>query len=86
MKAAPNVLEGEMKVGAQEHFYLEPHALLAIPGETYGAFGSFDHPSDLLLHPTTRWSPTQGTIPNLPNRPTYQTNQARCTLCHAPNV
>lgn len=36
MAAAPNVLQGDMRVGAQEHFYLEPHALLAIPGETYG--------------------------------------------------
>lgn len=27
------VVEGEMKIGGQEHFYLEPNATLAIPGE-----------------------------------------------------
>jgi xanthine dehydrogenase molybdopterin-binding subunit B len=29
----PVVVEGEMKIGGQEHFYLEPNATLAIPGE-----------------------------------------------------
>ena len=33
---APHRLTGGLRVGAQEHFYMEPHALLAIPGETYG--------------------------------------------------
>ncbi len=27
------VVEGEFKIGGQEHFYLEPNATLAIPGE-----------------------------------------------------
>lgn len=30
------VVEGEMKIGGQEHFYLEPNATLAIPGEVRG--------------------------------------------------
>ena len=34
--SAPHTLSGGLRVGAQEHFYMEPHALLAIPGETYG--------------------------------------------------
>ena len=33
---APHVLSGEQRVGAQEHFYLEPHALLAVPEERAG--------------------------------------------------
>ena len=36
LKKAPHRLKGGLRVGAQEHFYLEPHALLAIPGETFG--------------------------------------------------
>ena len=30
------VVEGEMMIGGQEHFYLEPNATLAIPGEVSG--------------------------------------------------
>lgn len=30
------LVEGEMKIGGQEHFYLEPNATLAIPGEVRG--------------------------------------------------
>jgi xanthine dehydrogenase/oxidase len=33
---APRTLSGKLGVGAQEHFYLGPHALMAVPGETYG--------------------------------------------------
>lgn len=29
----PHVVEGEITVGGQEHFYLEPHAVLVVPGE-----------------------------------------------------
>ena len=32
-ETAIHVLEGEMKTGAQEHFYMETHATLAIPRE-----------------------------------------------------
>lgn len=31
MNEAPNVLEGEMRVGGQEHFYMETHSCIAIP-------------------------------------------------------
>ena len=30
---APHSLEGEFRVGGQEHFYLETNAHLAVPGE-----------------------------------------------------
>ncbi len=33
LEAAPRVIEGVMEIGAQEHFYLESQAALAIPGE-----------------------------------------------------
>ena len=36
LASAPRRLSGGLCVGAQEHFYMEPHALMAIPGETYG--------------------------------------------------
>jgi xanthine dehydrogenase/oxidase len=36
LSEAPHRLTGGLRVGAQEHFYMEPHALLAIPGETFG--------------------------------------------------
>jgi xanthine dehydrogenase/oxidase len=36
LQAADLSMRGEMRVGAQEHFYMEPHALLAVPGEQYG--------------------------------------------------
>ena len=36
LASAPHRLSGGLCVGAQEHFYMEPHALMAIPGETYG--------------------------------------------------
>ena len=32
-ETAPHVYEGEMKTGAQEHFYMETQATLAIPHE-----------------------------------------------------
>jgi xanthine dehydrogenase molybdopterin-binding subunit B len=36
LEAAPHRLSGGLRVGAQEHFYMEPHALMAVPGETFG--------------------------------------------------
>lgn len=33
LAAAPRVIEGVMEIGAQEHFYLESQAALAVPGE-----------------------------------------------------
>eukprot|EP00931_Biecheleriopsis_adriatica_P041469 TRINITY_DN23695_c0_g1_i1.p1 TRINITY_DN23695_c0_g1~~TRINITY_DN23695_c0_g1_i1.p1 ORF type:complete len:1513 (-),score=324.42 TRINITY_DN23695_c0_g1_i1:62-4153(-) len=38
------VVEGEFSLGGQEHWYLEPHALLAVPGE----FG------EMTIHTTTQ--------------------------------
>ena len=38
------VVEGEFTLGGQEHFYLEPHAILAVPGE----FG------EMTIHSTTQ--------------------------------
>ena len=32
-KAAPHVVEGEVRSGAQEHFYLETQAAFAVPKE-----------------------------------------------------
>ena len=31
LQEAENVVEGEMRVGGQEHFYLETHACIAVP-------------------------------------------------------
>ena len=36
LATAPRTLSGGLHVGAQEHFYLEPHAIMCIPGETFG--------------------------------------------------
>jgi xanthine dehydrogenase molybdopterin-binding subunit B len=36
MAAAPRTLTGEGRVGAQEHFYLEPHVVMAAPEEHRG--------------------------------------------------
>jgi xanthine dehydrogenase molybdopterin-binding subunit B len=36
MAAAPLKLAGESRVGAQEHFYLEPHVVMAVPEERRG--------------------------------------------------
>lgn len=34
MSSSPLTLEGEVRVGGQEHFYLETNACIAIPRET----------------------------------------------------
>lgn len=31
--AAEHVVEGELTIGGQEHWYTEPHALTVVPGE-----------------------------------------------------
>ena len=36
LASSPHTLQGGLCVGAQEHFYMEPHAILCVPGETYG--------------------------------------------------
>eukprot|EP00727_Mastigamoeba_balamuthi_P009965 m51a1_g5591 xanthine dehydrogenase/oxidase, putative (1321) ;mRNA; f:649854-654584 len=35
LSRAQHVIEGEVRVGGQEHFYIEPQAALVIPGDTY---------------------------------------------------
>lgn len=46
---APVRISGEMETGAQDHFYLETHAALVIPGEdrTYHVHSSTQHPSEV---------------------------------------
>ncbi len=49
LKAAPRMLEGRLRIGGQEHFYLEGQAALAIPGED-GAIlvhSSTQHPTEV---------------------------------------
>ena len=47
--AAPNRLMGTMRVGGQDHFYLEGHIAFAIPGEDdeVTVFSSTQHPSEV---------------------------------------
>ena len=46
---APHRLEGRVRIGGQEHFYLEGQAALAIPGEDdeMRVFSSTQHPSEV---------------------------------------
>ncbi|UUX49213.1 xanthine dehydrogenase molybdopterin binding subunit [Nisaea acidiphila] len=48
LKSAPRRLRGEMEIGGQDHFYLEGHIALAIPGEdeTVTIHSSTQHPSE----------------------------------------
>ncbi len=45
---AKNILEGEMRIGGQDHFYLEGHISFAIPGEDdeITLYSSTQHPSE----------------------------------------
>ncbi|MBX3569796.1 MAG: molybdopterin-dependent oxidoreductase, partial [Rhizobiaceae bacterium] len=47
--AAPRRLAGRMRVGGQEHFYLEGHIAFAIPGEDQDVtvYSSTQHPSEV---------------------------------------
>jgi xanthine dehydrogenase large subunit len=47
--AAPQRLEGRIRIGGQEHFYLEGQAALAIPGEDGDmlVYSSTQHPSEI---------------------------------------
>jgi xanthine dehydrogenase large subunit len=49
IKAAPRTLSGRIYIGGQEHFYLEGHAALAIPGEDEDVIvhSSTQHPSEI---------------------------------------
>jgi xanthine dehydrogenase large subunit len=47
--AAPRRLKGQMRVGGQEHFYLEGHIAMAVPGEDddVTVYSSTQHPSEI---------------------------------------
>ncbi|WP_299868311.1 xanthine dehydrogenase molybdopterin binding subunit [uncultured Hoeflea sp.] len=49
LAAAPLRLKGEMRIGGQDHFYLEGHIALAIPGEDdeVTVWSSTQHPSEV---------------------------------------
>lgn len=49
LAAAPRRIRGEMRIGGQDHFYLESHIALAIPGEDdeVTVFSSSQHPSEV---------------------------------------
>ncbi len=49
LRAASNRLSGEMRIGGQDHFYLEGHIAMAIPGEDdeVTVYSSTQHPSEI---------------------------------------
>ncbi|KRB50761.1 aldehyde oxidase [Rhizobium sp. Root708] len=49
MANAPRKLTGQMRIGGQEHFYLESHIAMAIPGEDdeVAVWSSTQHPSEI---------------------------------------
>ena len=49
LRDAPHRIKGEMRIGGQDHFYLESHIALAIPGEDdeMTVWSSTQHPSEV---------------------------------------
>jgi xanthine dehydrogenase large subunit len=49
IRSAPRKLSGQMRIGGQDHFYLEGHIALAIPGEDQDVtiYSSTQHPSEV---------------------------------------
>ncbi|MCR9138376.1 MAG: xanthine dehydrogenase molybdopterin binding subunit [Alphaproteobacteria bacterium] len=49
LKGATNRLTGEMRIGGQDHFYLEGHIAMAVPGEDdeVAVYSSTQHPSEV---------------------------------------
>ncbi|MBW9115239.1 xanthine dehydrogenase molybdopterin binding subunit [Rhizobium cauense] len=49
LASAPRRLTGQMRIGSQEHFYLESHIAMAIPGEDddITVWSSTQHPSEI---------------------------------------
>lgn len=47
--AAPRRIKGSMRVGGQDHFYLEGHIAMAVPGEDHDVtvYSSTQHPSEV---------------------------------------
>ncbi len=52
LQGAPHRLQGEVENGGQEHFYLETHAALCVPGEDghLRVYSSTQHPSEVQAH------------------------------------
>ena len=48
IKSAPHVIKGELRTGAQEHWYLETQVCLCVPGEgkEINVYSSTQHPSE----------------------------------------
>ena len=48
LRSSPHVITGELRTGAQEHWYLESQACMCVPGEgrEITAFSSTQHPSE----------------------------------------
>lgn len=48
LRSSPRVIRGELRTGAQEHWYLESQACMCVPGEgrEITAFSSTQHPSE----------------------------------------
>jgi len=48
LRSSPNVIKGDLRTGAQEHWYLETQICLCIPGEgnEINVFSSTQHPSE----------------------------------------
>ncbi|MGH2568495.1 MAG: molybdopterin cofactor-binding domain-containing protein, partial [Bacteroidota bacterium] len=48
LSSAPHVIKGELRTGAQEHWYLESQVCLCLPGEhnEINVFSSTQHPSE----------------------------------------
>ncbi|RUZ69410.1 molybdopterin cofactor-binding domain-containing protein, partial [Mesorhizobium sp. M7A.F.Ca.US.007.01.1.1] len=49
IRQAPRRLKGKMRIGGQEHFYLEGHIAMAVPGEDQDVtiYSSTQHPSEV---------------------------------------
>jgi xanthine dehydrogenase large subunit len=66
LDASPHRLSGTVDNGGQEHFYLETHASLAIPGEdrTIQVYSSTQHPSEVqtLVAATLGWGRSRVTV------------------------
>lgn len=66
LEAAPHRLSGTVDNGGQEHFYLETHASLAVPGEDrqMKVYSSTQHPSEvqILVAATLGWGRSRVTV------------------------
>ena len=56
MEKASNVIEGEVRVGGQEHFYMEPHSCIAVPSGEDGEIMVISSTQNLTLAQVRRQS------------------------------